>query len=205
MYRVAALGFLIYALSCAVNSSMQAVTNNERVSIDDRPLDLSRRSIEPLPPLNSPRLVMTKRERKLDVFDGDRPVKTYRISLGFSPVGDKEQEGDGKTPEGEFYVFAKNPKSKFYLSLGISYPSIEDAERGLRHGLISRPEHDEIVDAVKQKKMPLQNTKLGGEIYLHGGGAGGRDWTWGCAALANDDIKEIFHAIPVGTKVLILP
>ena len=157
-----------------------------------------------LPEMRSPRLVVTKKERKLEVFDGDKLVRTYRISLGFDPVGDKEREGDGKTPEGEFYVFTRNPKSQFYLSLGISYPGIDDAERGLRDRLISISEHDAIIEAVKNKKMPPQNTALGGLIYLHGGGTG-KDWTYGCAALADEDIRQLFNAIPVGTPVTILP
>ncbi len=65
-------------------------------------------------------------------------LRTYKAGLGFSPVADKKQEGDGATPEGEFYVFVKNNRSAYYLSLGISYPNVEDAERGLRDGLINQ-------------------------------------------------------------------
>ena len=101
-------------------------------------------------------------------------------------------------------MFTKNDKSNFYLSLGISYPNAEDAERGLRDGLISRAQHDAIVKAIKRKAMPLQNTALGGEIYIHGNGAGS-DWTWGCVALENEDIKELFSAVPIGTAVTIKP
>jgi murein L,D-transpeptidase YafK len=123
--------------------------------------------------------------------------------LGFAPAGDKEHEGDGKTPLGEFYVFTKNEQSKFYLSLGLSYPSIDDAERGLRENLISREEHDSILQAIAEKRMPPQNTPLGGEIYIHGGGTE-RDWTWGCVALENEEMKELFDALPVGTRVTIV-
>jgi len=154
--------------------------------------------------MEKPRLVIKKSERELELFDGDKLIRTYKIALGFAPVGDKEKQGDGKTPEGEFYVFTKNAQSKFYLSLGISYPNIEDAERGLKAKLITKAERDKIIQAVKNKKMPLQNTKLGGEIYLHGGGTA-EDWTWGCVALKNEEIKELFDALPVGTVVKILP
>ena len=154
--------------------------------------------------MKNPRLVVKKSERKLEVFDGEKLVKTYRIGLGFAPVGDKEKQGDGKTPEGEFYIFTKNDQSKFYLSIGVSYPSIEDAERGLREKLISKKQHDEIVEAIKNKKMPLQNTKLGGEIYIHGNGSK-TDWTLGCVALEDAEMKELFDAIPVGTSVKIEP
>lgn len=157
-----------------------------------------------LPEMQNPRIVIKKADRKLQVFDGDKLVKTYRIGLGFTPNGDKEKEGDGKTPEGEFYIFTKNDQSKFYLSLGVSYPSIDDAERGLKEKLISESERDQIVEAIKNKTMPLQNTKLGGEIYIHGSGSK-TDWTWGCAALEDAEMKELFDAIPIGTSVKIEP
>jgi murein L,D-transpeptidase YafK len=165
---------------------------------------ISPKNAEPLPAeIENPRLVVKKAERRLEVYDGDRLLKTYKIVLGFAPAGDKEHEGDGKTPLGEFYVFTKNEQSKFYLSLGLSYPSIDDAERGLRENLISREEYDSILQAIAEKRMPPQNTPLGGEIYIHGGGTE-RDWTWGCVALENEEMKEIFDALPVGTPVTIV-
>lgn len=152
----------------------------------------------------NPRLIVKKSERRLEVYDGDKLLKTYKIVLGFAPEGDKETEGDGKTPLGEFYVFTKNPESRFYLSLGLSYPSVEDAERGLRENLISPEEHGEIVRAIGEKRMPPQKTRLGGEIYIHGGGTES-DWTWGCMALKDEEIKELFDAVPVGARVSIVP
>jgi len=154
--------------------------------------------------LNKARIIIHKKRRKLELFDGKTLVKTYEIVLGKTPVGDKEIEGDGRTPEGKFYVFTKNDKSKFHLSLGLSYPNLEDAERGLSAGLITKAEYDAIAEAIAEKKMPPQTTKLGGEIYIHGGGTDG-DWTQGCVALADDDIKKLFDSIPVGTPVRILP
>lgn len=165
---------------------------------------MQERNSQPLPVLKNPLIVVKKKERKLHVYDAETLVKTYDIGLGFAPVGDKETQGDGKTPEGEFYIFTKNAKSRFYLSLGVSYPSIDDATRGWREKIISKQEHDAIVKAINEKKTPLQNTRLGGEIYIHGGGAAS-DWTLGCVALANEDIKEIFDALAVGTKVRIEP
>lgn len=159
---------------------------------------------KPLPKLENPRIIVRKKDRKLEVYDGEKLVKTYKIGLGFAPEGDKETQGDGKTPEGEFFIFTKNDKSKFYLSIGVSYPSIEDAKRGLEQKIITKKEHDSIVKAIKEKRTPPQNTKLGGEIYIHGNGAA-TDWTFGCVALANDDMKELFDAIPVKTEVKILP
>lgn len=159
---------------------------------------------ESLPPMKNPRLVVKKKKRELQLYDSEKLVKTYRIALGFASEGDKNREGDGKTPEGEFYIFTKNAQSKFYLSLGISYPNAEAAKRGLKAKLITKRERDEIVEAVKNKRMPLQNTALGGEIYIHGGGSRS-DWTWGCVGLENEEIKELFDALSVGTNVKIEP
>jgi murein L,D-transpeptidase YafK len=153
--------------------------------------------------LKAPRIVVHKSDRKLELFDGNKLIKTYTVVLGFTPNGDKEVEGDGKTPEGTFYVFTKNPESKFHLSLGLSYPSKEDAERGLEKGIISTLERDEIVKAIDAKAMPLQKTALGGEIYIHGGDTMA-DWTDGCVAMKNEEIEELYNAIPIGTEVAIL-
>jgi murein L,D-transpeptidase YafK len=155
-------------------------------------------------PLQAPTIVIFKERRELELYSAFRLVRTYQIGLGLNPIPDKKQEGDRATPEGEFYIFTKNPKSAYYLSLGVSYPNVEDAERGLRDGLISQLEHEAIIKAIKKKKMPPQNTKLGGEIYIHGHGAKS-DWTWGCVALENDDIAELYRAVEVGTPVVIKP
>ena len=155
-------------------------------------------------PLKDPRLVVRKKARTLELYDGQKLVKSYTVVLGFAPEGDKEIEGDGKTPEGKFYVFTKNSQSKFHLSLGISYPAKDDAQRGLAAGLITRSEHDDISKAIESGKMPPQKTALGGEIYIHGGGIA-NDWTWGCVAMNNAEIEELFETVPVGTPVEILP
>lgn len=155
-------------------------------------------------PLENPRIVVHKAARKLELYSGEALLRTYRIGLGFSPVTDKKQEGDGATPEGDFYVFVKNNRSAYYLSLGVSYPNVEDAERGLREGLINRSQYNAIVRAITNKTAPPQYTRLGGLIYIHGHGARS-DWTLGCVALENEDIKELFDAVGVGTQVTILP
>lgn len=158
----------------------------------------------PMSKIENPRIVIKKEKRRLELFDGEKLIKTYTVALGFAPTGDKEKQGDGKTPEGEFYIFTKNNQSKFYLSLGVSYPNIEDAHRGLETKTITKNQYAKIVKAVNAKKAPPQNTKLGGDIYIHGGGTG-RDWTWGCVALDNKNIKELFDTIPVGASVKIEP
>jgi murein L,D-transpeptidase YafK len=177
-----------------VIANSRPITTTEPTAIDEKlPLEL---------PLKDPRIVVTKSERLLELFATGVLVRRYKIGLGLSPVEDKIHQGDRRTPEGEFYVFTKNDKSAFYLSLGLSYPNIEDAERGLRDKLISRRQHDAIVRAIKRKATPPQNTALGGDIYIHGNGASS-DWTWGCVALENADMKELFDAVGVGTPVVI--
>ena len=153
-------------------------------------------------PLKDPRIVVFKSKRQLKLYSAGSLVRTYKVGLGLNPVDDKKRQGDRATPEGEFYIFVKNNKSAYYLSLGLSYPNIEDAERGLRDGLISLTQHDAIVKAIKRKATPPQNTALGGDIYIHGNGAGS-DWTWGCVALENEDMRELFDAVQVGTPVAI--
>lgn len=155
-------------------------------------------------PITKPRIVVYKKERKLELYSDQTLVRSYRVGLGFNPVADKQREGDGATPEGDFYVFVKNNKSAYYLSLGVSYPNVEDAERGLRDGLITQAQYKSIIDAHRRKVAPPQYTKLGGLIYIHGNGAGS-DWTLGCVALENEEMKELFDSVTVGTPVTIKP
>jgi len=156
----------------------------------------------PLPALVNPRIVVTKSKRTLQVFSENKLVRTYRIALGLNPVEDKVRAGDRRTPEGDFYICQKNPKSKFYLSLGISYPNLKHAERGLREGLITQAQYEQIIGAIKAKRQPPQYTRLGGEIFIHGNGSQA-DWTWGCVALDDKDIRELYDVIEVGTPVTI--
>lgn len=155
-------------------------------------------------PLKDPKIIVSKSKRQLELYSDGTVVRTYRIGLGLNPVPDKQREGDRATPEGDFYIFTKNPRSAYHLSLGLSYPNIEDAERGLREGLITRAQHDRIVRAIRTKTAPAQYTALGGLIYIHGNGSGS-DWTWGCVALDNPDIEELYKAVEMGTPVKIVP
>lgn len=208
MKRAILIGFcIIISAGVFVFAFMEITGKRNSLLQYQNPVETIAESVmkdEPLPELQNPRIIIKKKERKLEVFDAEKLIKTYRIGLGFAPVGDKEKEGDGKTPEGDFYIFTKNANSKFYLSLGISYPSIDDAKRGLEKNLISKTEHDAIVRAINNKQTPPQNTKLGGEIYIHGYGSA-TDWTLGCVALSNSDVKELFDSIPLGTIVKIEP
>lgn len=160
---------------------------------------------EPLPEsIASPRLVVHKAKRELLVFSGERLLKTYRVGLGLRPVPPKEREGDRATPEGSYVVCIRNPESTFTLSLGLDYPNAADADRGLKAGLITRAQHARIVESVRAGRCPPWNTTLGGEIFIHGSGSA-TDWTWGCVALDDDDIRELYPRIPVGTPVVIEP
>ncbi len=160
------------------------------------------------------RIVIKKGERKLYLYrrenGNERLAKTYQIALGNNPTGTKRRQGDGATPEGDYYITHKNARSKFYLSLGVSYPNIADAEKGLKDGLITKAQYQTIVSAIRGKTKPPQNTKLGGDIFIHGGGTGKlfgliKDWTLGCVALENDEMKVLFDLVPVRTPVKIIP
>jgi murein L,D-transpeptidase YafK len=195
---------LILLTACQTNlAQQQARAQPARTSSESEVPPPQRLSPLKLP-LRQPRLVVKKGQRQLLLFSEDKLVRTYRIGLGLNPLGDKVRSGDHRTPEGDFYIFTKNDKSAFYLSLGISYPNRAAAERGLRDRLINKTQYDAIMRALKAKKGPPQNTLLGGDIYIHGRGAGS-DWTWGCVALEDGDVRELFDAVTVGTPVRIEP
>jgi hypothetical protein len=215
---LAALG-LLWLVRLANRAEQSASSSSQRPTAPDslpRPVATSeRRADKPAPTLGriggtlpdtlvDPRLLAEKSRRTLTVFSGGRPVKTYRIALGTNPVGPKVQEGDGRTPEGAFYVCMKNSESRFHLALGLSYPSQPDAERGVRDRLITKREQRAIIEAMRRYRKPPWNTKLGGEIMIHGGGTE-KDWTTGCLALSNADIDELFARLPLGTEVEIRP
>lgn len=152
-------------------------------------------------------LIVKKSARTLSLYDEHAPkplVKTYRVALGSSPTGPKQVEGDGATPEGEYYVTHGNAQSKFHLSLGLSYPNAADAERGMARGIITPAEHRSILEAIGKHERPPQHTKLGGDVFVHGGGTSS-DWTAGCIALDDKDIDELFARVPIGARVTVLP
>jgi len=163
----------------------------------------------PADPTNTPsqakvRLVVKKSQRLLEMWRGDSLVDSFPIGLGWAPEGHKQAEGDGRTPEGEYYVCVKNANSSFYLSLGISYPNKADAAAALADGRIDQATHDAIARAIDAGRKPDWYTPLGGEIMIHGCG-GSSDWTAGCVAVDNEAMDILFAACPVGTAILILP
>jgi murein L,D-transpeptidase YafK len=157
---------------------------------------------------DSYRILVKKGERKLLIYrtanGKERLAKSYIIALGNTPTGHKTRQGDGRTPEGEYYITHKNPKSNYYLSLGVSYPNTQDAEVGLKNGLLTRTQYEAITAAIRAQAKPPQDTRLGGDIFIHSGGTG-KDWTLGCVALENEGIKELFDLVPVKTPVKIIP
>ena len=148
-------------------------------------------------------IVIAKRARELALLQGANR-RTYPIVLGRNASADKEAEGDEATPLGEFYICAKNPRSRYFLSLCISYPNAEHAARGLSNGLIGAGEHAQILLALQARRMPPQHTRLGGEIYIHGrGDHEDIRGTRGCISLSNAHMRELYDEIELGTAVSI--
>jgi len=200
LLRIGASSLLAASLSVvAVNSE---TINQQGESLESGLMAGASRS--PLEAITDARIEVLKSKRQLILYSGDRIVKRYRIGLGFTPEGSKARQGDGRTPDGSYYVCSKNPKSQYFLSLGLSYPNEADANRGLKEGLINRVQFQQITEAIRRGGVPLWNTALGGEIFIHGAGSK-KDWTWGCVALENEDIQELFNAVPKGTPVTIKP
>jgi len=120
-----------------------------------------------------------------------------KIALGSAPAGPKEKEGDGKTPEGEYYICLKKI-GKYGPSLGISYPNEQDAIRmQMDADLIAC-----IRERARNMERPPWGSPMGGEIYIHGGGTV-RDWTAGCIALSDQDAEKLYELVPLGTRVAI--
>jgi hypothetical protein len=150
------------------------------------------------------RIVVRKGDRELDLFSGATLLKTYPIALGTHPDGQKERRGDGSTPEGEYVICTRLPRSQYHLFMGLNYPNSEDAERGMAAGTIDEIQARAIGSSSDRGAQPPWETELGGAIGLHGGGAE-RDWTLGCIALENEAIEELWVATREGTRVTIRP
>ncbi len=137
------------------------------------------------------KIIVEKSKREMHIYQDGKLLKTYHIALGSNPVGHKEFEGDGKTPEGVYYIDDKNPKSSYYKNLGVSYPNEQDRAYAESFG-----------------KSP------GGLIKIHGikNGFGAlgeaiqlKDWTAGCIAVTNDEMEELYNSVPIGTPIEIKP
>jgi murein L,D-transpeptidase YafK len=160
------------------------------------------------------KLVIRKSRYSVTLCKGEITVKTYRAMFGKGySNGDKQMQGDQRTPEGEFYICTMNDSKRFYRFMGLSYPGLKHAEAGLRSGMISPDEYAMIKKAVEERLPPPWGTRLGGAVGIHGrtletGNAPltvDRNWTDGCIALDNTDVDEIYTAVSIGTPVTILP
>ena len=149
------------------------------------------------------RIIITKHLRSLAVYDGDEEVMRVPVVVGKNPA-DKQREGDLATPEGEFYICHKNPDSQYHRFLGLSYPNVEDAERGLCDKLITRADHEQIHDAIARRDCPPWKTALGGEVGLHGP-TPNKTWTHGCIAMSVEQIERLYDLLELGDEVTILP
>jgi len=152
-------------------------------------------------PLEDPRIIVRKQERMLELLDGETGVRTYPIALGGNPIGHKERSGDGRTPEGTYYLCTRVNPSQFHLFMGISYPSPDDAQG---RSEVSDSTRRAIERAWHQRESPPWNSALGGAIGIHGGGDRG-DWTLGCIAVANQAVEELWLLTRLGTPVVIEP
>lgn len=114
-------------------------------------------------------LVVWKSQYSVTLFKGSSPVKTYWAVFGKGyGDGDKEQAGDKRTPEGDFYICSMNESKRFYKFLGLSYPGLKHAQLGLLRGVITPGQFRSIESAHRERRQPAWDTRLGGAIGIHG-------------------------------------
>jgi len=118
-------------------------------------------------------------------------VKSYSISIGSNPKGHKQYQGDNRTPEGKYYITDRNPNSSYFLNLHISYPNSADRKRARRLG--KSPGGDIKIHGYADRygKTKPMNAKFG--------------FTWGCIAVNNNDMAEIYQLFKTGAVIIIKP
>jgi len=136
-------------------------------------------------------IVVMKSKRVLFLMKEGKILKAYRVALGKSPVGKKTTQGDGKTPEGRYYIIGRNPNSNFYKAMKISYPNEQDSKVASSLGV--NPGGGIMIHGLSKKVEYL------GKYHII------EDWTEGCIAVTNEEMEEIWQLIPDGTPVEILP
>jgi murein L,D-transpeptidase YafK len=136
-------------------------------------------------------VLVEKSARRLTLLRDGQPLKTYRISLGRQPVGPKEREGDRRTPEGRYTIDRRNPASGYHRALHVSYPDAGDVVRARALGVA--PGGDIMIHGIRNRLGWL------GRIHRLA------DWTEGCIAVTNPEIREIWRAVPDGTPIEIRP
>ncbi len=149
-------------------------------------------------------VVVNKSARNLALCNQGALITNHRAGLGFAPVGDKVREGDGRTPEGVFYVASLVPNSQYYKAFLVSYPDKGDAARGLDAGIITLTQKNAIDAAQTACTPPPQTTDLGSYVEIHGLGSAS-DWTLGCMALDNTSVDALWATIGAHDTIVILP
>ncbi|MEM8816732.1 MAG: L,D-transpeptidase family protein [Pseudomonadota bacterium] len=137
------------------------------------------------------RVVVEKEKRKLHLIRDGEAFRSFDIALGIVPVGDKQREGDFKTPEGVYRLDLKNPNSEFFLSIRISYPNAEDRREAAAGG-------DDPGGAIMIHGQPNEPTRS--ETYYRT-----QDWTNGCIAVSNSDMIDIWLMTTDNTPIEIRP
>jgi|GEM_PF-528876 len=162
-------------------------------------------------------LIAWKSQYRMQLYYSGKLQKTYIIGLGQEPIGHKQQQGDNRTPEGNYRIIQKTVgpftggESSAWLGtrwMRLNYPNNADAKSGLDRKLISREEYNRIVSANKAGKEPPKNTKLGGGIGIHGWngswpGDDQQDLTWGCISFQNDQVEDLYDRVGLQTRVII--
>jgi len=163
----------------------------------------------PDPTPREPWLLVDTRADQLKIMQGNRPVEVFhQVAVGSSGAGLKSRRGDNKTPTGVFRVGWINDQSRFKRFIGLDYPNVDYAERALREHRIDRTTYERIRAAWMNGHTPPQDTPLGGQIGIHGVGAGnpsvhnaGINWTSGCVALDNRQIEALRPWVKIGMRV----
>jgi murein L,D-transpeptidase YafK len=137
------------------------------------------------------RIVVKKTERRMYLMHGGNVVRSYHVELGLSPTGQKEREGDFRTPEGSYHLDLRNPHSDYFLSIRVSYPNETDVKR-------ARARHWDTGGSIMIHGLP-NTMKHDPEYYLS------HDWTDGCIAVSNADMVEIWMLVPDSVPIDIDP
>lgn len=155
--------------------------------------------------VNGVSIYVSKRLKTLTLKQNGTLIGEYPVSIGASSSdGNKKVEGDMRTPSGQFYVCTRNDKSVAYLALGLSYPGVEDANRGFEQGIITQEQRDEIINANLNGQQPPWETALGGAIMIHGCRVPDGT-THGCVAVDNDVMDVLWSYCNLGVPVTIGP
>ncbi len=155
-----------------------------------------------------PWVLVDSRERVVSVMGQTGPLETFHgVAFGKRGAGTKVRSGDKTTPLGVFRVGWISENSRFEKFIGLDYPNLDYAQRALDEERIDLITFHLIRRALADERTPPQDTPLGGFIGIHGVGAGDPsihrefDWTEGCVALNNQQIRRLVAWVHVGTRV----